>query len=442
MKFNVNEINSSEKEVEVTLEFDEIKEELNTEVSKQVKKLNIPGFRKGKVPHSIVKKMYGDAFEYEASEKVANSRFWKLAKDNSLNPIGQPVMTDLDFKVGEDLKFKVKFETIPSLEVKDYTGLEIEVPEYVAKDEEVEKEILNIKKSNSTKEKAEQVSDSNFTIDVEMQRINEDGTPFENTKVEKMQIDLTNERVHPDIIKNAQDKKVGESFRFSFDDKKKVAKTDGSEEEVNERITYDIQIKEINKIILPELDADLVKKVTKDKVSNEADLRVEIKKDIQGYYDQQIEQITRGTLINKIIENNDFNPPSTLVNNILGEMIKSEEERLNQQGIKKINRDNLATYLKPSAEHEVKWYLLKAEIEKKENIKISEEELNEMAKKDSEKTGLPVEKLINYYKNSNQTERLSEQKLFDYLKMNSTIKRVDPEKFHKHEHEKEEVNEK
>ena len=65
-----------------------------------------------------------------------------------------------------------------------------------------------------------------------------------------------------------------------------------------------------------------------------------------------------------------------------------------------------------------------------------------MAKKDSEKTGLPVEKLINYYKNSNQTERLSEQKLFDYLKMNSTIKRVDPEKFHKHEHEKEEVNEK
>ena len=442
MKFNVNELNNSEKEVEVTLEFEEIKEELNSEVSKQVKKLNVPGFRKGKVPRSIVKKMYGDAFEYEASEKVANSRFWKIAKDHSLNPIGQPVMTDLDFKVGEDLKFKVKYETIPALEVKNYTGLEIEVPDYIAKDEEVEKEIFNIKKSNSTKEKAEQVTDNNFIIDVEMQRINEDGTPFENTKVEKMQIDLTNERVHPDIVQNAKDKKVGDSFRFSFDDKKKVPKADGTEEEVTEKVIYDIQIKDINKIVLPELNEELVKKVTKDKVTNETDLRTEIKKDIQGYYDQQIEQITRGTIINKIIENNDFTPPATLVNNILEEMIKSEEQRLNQQGIKKINKDNLATYLKPSAEHEVKWYLLKAEIEKKENIKVSEEELNEMAKKDSEKTGLPVEKLINYYQNSNQTERLAEQKLFDYLKMNSKIKRVDPEKFHKHEHEKEEVNEK
>ncbi len=442
MKFNVNEISSSEKEVEVTLDFEEIKAELDTEVSKQVKKLNVPGFRKGKVPRTMVKKMYGDAFEYEASEKVANLHFWKIAKDNSLNPIGQPVMTDLDFKVGEDLKFKVKFETIPSLEVKNYSNLEIEVPDYVVNDEEVEKEIFNIKKSNSTNEKADVVTDENFIIDVEMQRINEDGTPFEETKVEKMQIDLTNERVHPDIINNAKDKKVDEFFRFSFDEKKKVPKADGTDEEVTENFLYDIHIKEINKIVLPELSQELVKKVTKDKVTSETDLRTEIKKDIQGYYDQQIEQITRGSLINKIIENNDFAPPTTLVNNILEEMIKSEEQRLNQQGIKKVNKENLSSYLKPSAEHEVKWYLLKAEIEKKENIKVSDEELNEMAKKDSEKTGLPIEKLINYYKNSNQAERLSEQKLFDYLKMNNSIKRVDPENFHKHEHPKEELNDK
>jgi trigger factor len=442
VKFNVNEITSSEKEVEVTLEFEEIKSDLESEVSKQVKKLNVPGFRKGKVPRNIVKKMYGDAFEYEASEKVANSHFWKIAKDNSLNPIGQPVMTDLDFKVGEDLKFKVKFETIPSLEVKNYTELEIEVPDYVANDDEVEKEIFNIKKSNSVNEKAEVVDGNNFIIDVEMQRINEDGTPFENTKTEKMQIDLTNERVHPDIINNANGKKVEETFQFSFDDKKKVPKPDGTEEEVSEKFVYDIKILDINKIVLPELNEELVKKVTKDKVTNESDLRVEIKKDIQSYYDQQIEQTTRGKLINKIIENNEFTPPVTLVNNILEEMIKSEEQRLNQQGIKNIKKENLVAYLKPSAEHEVKWYLLKAEIEKKENIKVSDEELNEMAKKDSEKTGLPVEKLINYYQNSNQTERLLDQKLFDYLKMNNSIKKVDPEKLHNHEHEKEELHDK
>jgi trigger factor len=177
-----------------------------------------------------------------------------------------------------------------------------------------------------------------------------------------MQIDLTNERVRPDIIKNANGKKIGETFQFSFDDKKKIAKPDGTEEEISEKVLYDIRIIDINKMVLPDLNEELVKKVTKDKVTNEADLRTEIKKDIQNYYDQQMEQITRGKLINKIIENNEFTPPVTLVNNILDEMIKSEEQRLNQQGIKKINRENLVTYLKPSAEHEVKWYLRKKKI--------------------------------------------------------------------------------
>ena len=90
----------------------------------------MPGFRKGKVPLNMIKKMYGDALEYEASEKVANSRFWDVAKEKELNPIGQPQMTDIKFNPGEDLSFKVKFEILPELEVKDYKNLEIEIPEF------------------------------------------------------------------------------------------------------------------------------------------------------------------------------------------------------------------------------------------------------------------------------------------------------------------------
>ena len=74
MEYKLNELNSSEQEVEVSYAYDEIKKEIETEVRKQTKNIQMPGFRKGKVPLGVLKKMYGDALEHEASEKVANSK--------------------------------------------------------------------------------------------------------------------------------------------------------------------------------------------------------------------------------------------------------------------------------------------------------------------------------------------------------------------------------
>ena len=106
MEFNVVDISSSEKEIEIKLTYDEIKEDLEKEIKKESKKVQIPGFRKGKVPINMVKKFYGDALDYEASEKVANNWFWKTAEEKDLKPIGRPSMTDLQFEPGKDISFQ------------------------------------------------------------------------------------------------------------------------------------------------------------------------------------------------------------------------------------------------------------------------------------------------------------------------------------------------
>lgn len=429
MEFTVNEISQSEKEIEVSLSYDEIRDEIEKEVKKQARDIQVPGFRKGKVPKNILKQRYGNALEYDASEKVANARFWQLAKENDLRPIGQPVMTDLDFNPEKDFKFKVKYEVVPEIEVKDYTNQSIEVPDFKVKQDEVEKEIEHILKSNSTQEDAEVVGDDeNYILDVELTRLNEEGQPAQGSKPEKMQIDLSNANVHPDIKKNAGGKKVGEKFNFHFHDEKTVKNKEGIDEQVTEHFDYEVLITGIKKIILPELNEDLIKKITKDKISNEEELKKGIEQDIQNYYEQRIEEYTRNRLIGMIIQKNDFTPPNTLVESILEEMVKSEEERLKKQGMKKVDTNYLREYLKPSALNEVKWYQLKNEIQKKENLQVTDQELEEMAKVDSEKTGLPIDKLINYYKSSNQIERMLDKKIFDFLKTNNEIKRVNPEK--------------
>ncbi len=428
MEVKINDITTSERELEATLKYDEFKDQLESEVKKQAKKIQLPGFRKGKVPLAMIKKMYGDSLDYEASEKVANKKFWEISKEKKIDPIGQPVLSDIKFKPGEDLYFKVKFEVYPTIEVKEYKDLDVDVPDFQVKDEDVEKEIVQIKKSNAEKVKVDKVKGPENIIDVEVLRINEDGTPFKNAKSEKIQIDLSNENVQKEIIENSKDKKVGDKFKFSFKDERNLKNSKGEEEKVTENFIYEAEIKEINKLSLPDLNEEFVKKITKEKVTNEKELREEIRKDITAYFTQQENEFLQNKLISTIVEKNDFTPPETIVNNYLENLVNHEEEHAKKEGVKDFNKEEASNRLKKTAEYQVKWIMLKSEIEKSEKIEVNEEDLKKMAEKDAEKTGITVDKLLNYYKSSNYSDKLKEQKLLDFLKENNNIKKVDPNK--------------
>ena len=189
---------------------------------------------------------------------------------------------------------------------------------------------------------------------------------------------------------------------------------------------------------MPDLDEALIKKATKDKVSTEAELKEEIRNDIQKYFDQQMDDILRGKLITQIIKNNEFNPPQTLINNVLEDYVKREEEQYKKQGYKKYDKEEGKKRLAKSAEVEVKWFILKESIQKQENIALSDEELNQLAVKDAEQTGIAVDKLLNYYKSSNYAGKFVENKVFQFLKENNNIKKVEPDKTDIHNHEEHE----
>ena len=427
MEYKIIDLTESEKEVEVKLPYDEIKKEIESEVLKQTKNIQLPGFRKGKVPLSMIKKRFGDALEYEASEKVANARFWEVSKEKELNPIGQPQLIDIKFNPGEELFFKVKYEILPELAVKDYKGNKIELPDFNVRDEEIEHEIEHILKANSTTGGVEAVGeDNNYIINIEIQRVDENGNPLQESKPEVVDIDLTNERVNSEIIENSKGKKAGDSFTFSFKDEH-THKVGDKEEKHVENLHYNAKLNSVKKIIMPELNEELIKKVTKEKLSTEQELRDGIKKDIQSYYDQKVGELLRDKLLQLIVEKNDFTPPQTMVRNVLDDLVKHEEEVQKKAGYKKFDREDVEKKLLKTAELEVKWFLIKKAIFKKENISVNDDDLKELAKKDAEKTGLPEDKLINYYKTSNIGERLLDNKLFDFLKEQNEITKVDPE---------------
>lgn len=429
MELKINNLSTSEKEVEVTFPYEEIKSQLESEILKQTKKIQLPGFRKGKVPVNMLKKMYGDSLEYEASEKIASDKFYSLSKDKHLHPIGHPTITDLKYNPGENLFFKVKYDVIPELDVKDYTNLEIEIPHFQIKDEMIESEIQNILKSNSTNETVEVVGDGkNYILDVEFKRVDDNGEPYAGSVPESLTVDLSNELVQKEIIENAAGKKAGETFSFTFTDKRAEKKDGEQEQKTPETFNYSALIKGIKKTTLPELTEEFIKKVTNDKASSEKEMREQIRSDYQNYYNEQEENLTIDKLIDQIVKNNDFVAPKSMVASFLEDTVKREEEESKKRGYKKFDKKSAEQRLQKFSELEVKWYLISEAIKKKENITLTDEELNELAAADAEKTGIALDKLISYYKSSNLTEKLTNKKLFTFLKEKNIIKTVEPDK--------------
>lgn len=422
MDTKVNVLSNIEHELEVNLNYDEISNEIKEVYKKESKTISMPGFRKGKVPMQLLQKTYGDAIEYKASEDIANKKFWEIVEEMKLEPISTPSMTDLDFVRGEKLFFKVKYEVKPVLELKDYKGVESEKPIFKVKESEIEAEIESIKKSKATYEETEIAADKFHRITVDLQRKDKDGTLIVGSRSENIVIDLSDTNIAPAIAEGAIGKKTGDMFDFNFIDEHKHG-----EETHREEFFYDAEIKKIEKLVFPEENEEFFKSISNDKAANNDELKAHISENYQKYFDQQSERIFKNNLLKKIVENNDFTPPKGFVELLANRMVESEKEQAKRHNQKTMDDEELKNQLYPRAEWNAKWQIIMEQIAETENIVLNDSDLEEIVKKDAESTGIPVEKLVKFYKDSKRDISLLEEKVIDFLVENNKVIEVDPE---------------
>jgi trigger factor len=422
LEIKLNELTLSEHEVEVTLQYEEIKPEIEEAYKKERKNISLPGFRKGKLPMHMLKKMYGEAIEYQAAEEIANKKFWDVVEAEGLKPISTPQLNDLDFKINEKLFFKVKYEVIPNLELKNYKGVEVEKPIFKVKDEDIDKEVDTILKSRATFEDAEIVEDTFYRITVDLQKLDEEGNAIEGAVSNGMTIDLSDPKVNPEIVKKAKNKKAGSKFKFTFEDEHKHG------EEVHKEIyNYSADVKKVEKIVLPEATEELIEELSGKQSKTLAEFKSQIKDNFEKYYEGQSENIVINSLLSQIVENNSFDPPAGYVEVIEKRLLEQEKENAKKYNAL-FNEDMVKENIKPRAIWNSKWQIILENICKAENIEVTDSELEELAGKEAENTGISKEKLIKYYKDIKQDEVLREEKVIKFLKDSAKIIEVDPEK--------------
>ena len=403
MEVTVHTLSDCDREMEFQLTTEELAPHFEEAYKKAIPLIEIKGFRKGKVPVMMIKKMFGESIEIQAIEELSNDTFKKTIEERSISPIGTPTMTDMKYKRGEPLAFKVKYEVKPEFEAKDFRGIEVEQFVHHTNENELNDEIKRLQHINATYEEAKKVTGEEFIVTVDVVEFDENGT-LSNRKQEATRVYMnepTTEKEIKDALKGAV---VGDVREATF----KHEHGDHSHS-----IHLQLTVKKVEKITLPEVNDEFAKKVSKDKFSTIDELKKSISEDLEKFWTERSIRRFESDILKKVVEQYSFTVPESVVNNLLDAYVQEvKEQQPNRALPKNFNEKQYRDMYHANALWEAKWLLVKEQLLKKENLQMTDGDIEKLAETESAKMGIDKERLVNFYKTS---ETISERVLYDKL---------------------------
>jgi len=411
-----------------TLEFSVDKETFDKAVSnayrKQVGKITIPGFRKGKAPRSVIEKMYGKGFFYEdAINEVLPDAFDEALKESKLHMVGQPefdVVSIDDNGVVMSAKVAVK----PTVKIDGYLGIEAEKNVAEVTDEELNNEINTIRERNSREiEVTDGVSQMGdvCTIDYEG---SVDGVPFEGGKGSDYPLKLGS----GNFIPGFEEQVAGHKLEEEFDVNVTFPEEYHAKELAGKAAVFKTVIHNIKHIELPEADNDFAKDVSEFDTMDEyrADLKAKIAKRHEDEADRKFEDAILDTLIEKM----KADIPEQMFVAETENFVRDYDNRLRMQGLDLktyfqytgLNLDTLRQQLRPQAEKQVKLRLALEAVAKKEKIKVTKADIEEEIKRIADAYQMEADKVREMVPEDSIAEDMKVKKAMELIKENAVAK--------------------
>ena len=414
MDVTINTISEVRQEADIHLSNDELQPHFDKAYQKYQPKLEMKGFRKGKVPMEIVKRIYGDAIEHEALDEVASEVYREAMSERQIRPLGTPSMMDADFKRGEHFHFKIQYDVKPVITLGRYTGIRVEKKKYSVSDEAIDARIHLIRQANGTTEEVTTVTDAEHTVIGDAQELDDSGAPIVGKRTPDARFYLADTSLVKGIRDCLSNATVGETYKAQFE---------SHHGDHSHKINLAIKVKKIEKMNLPPLDADFVKKVTSDKMSTPEELRTQIQQDLERRNRDQEEREVEDVLARELVKMHDFPVPESMVNTLLDAFVddvkgKSRDRKLPRD----FDEEKFRQESRDGAVWQAKWMLLKERIAEVEGITITDAELEALADVESTKTGVDKARLFEYIKSSGSGhEQLLANKLMAFLKSQAQI---------------------
>ena len=382
MEAKMEKIDVNVVKFEVKVEADKFKEALTRAYKKNVKKFNVPGFRKGKVPMAVVKKYYGiEVLLEDAINFAIDSSYKEVLKENNIIPVDYPQIDVVEVGEGKDFIYTAEVTVYPEVKLGEYKGLKVEKNSYEVTEEEVSKKLTEMQEKNARVETKEEGSIENGNIAVIDFKGFIDGEAFEGGEGTDYELEIGSGT----FIGNFEEQLVGKNVNDNVEVNVTFPENYGREELNGKPAKFEVVIKGIKVKELPALDDEFAKEVSE--FDTLADLKADITKNLEETNNSRAEREFEEAVILAATENANVEIPAVMIEKEIDKMVQNLEQRLQYQGLTLeqyfqftgSDAEKMREYMKENAERKVKTDLVLEAIEKAENIDATEEEIRAKA---------------------------------------------------------------
>lgn len=393
---------------------------------------SIDGFRKGKAPKSIIEKHYGEGvFFEEAVNQLFQQNYLNAVQELDLDIIDSPAAEFSEIGKGKPMTITITVPVYPVVEVKDYMGVEAEQEKAQVSDESVQAEIDNMLKRNARMITVDRESKKGDTLIFDFKGF-VDGEQFEGGTAERHELKLGSGMFIPGFEEQLEGLKAGDSKNVEVKFPENY-----TEELAGKDATFECLVHEVKEEEIPELDDEFVKDVSEFDTVDE--LKEDIKKRQLENAKNMVMSRAKDAVVEKVYENNPVDVPDVMVEDEITRMIQEIGQQLSYQGL---TVDNYLQYmgkdmsemrneLREDAAKKVGTRIVLMSIIDKENIEVSEEEMEAELAKIAEAYKKDVEEIKNMIGIENLTyfqKDVQITKVIDMLYDNAKIKEVEPKK--------------
>lgn len=384
---------------------DEAAREYDLIAKKVAKSVNLPGFRKGKVPAQVVRKSFKAELDKEFVETVVPKAFGAALEETGIDPVTEPKFEDLSFGDERPLSFKADFDARPDLEPTGYEGVAVtkEIPE--VQDEQIDKVAEDFRASRSELEEVDRPAIEGDHVVVDYYAIDDQDAKIEGREVNDYVVEVGAGTVVEQFEAAVRGSKAGDfaiaevPYPEDYDDAELAGKT----------ARYRLMIRKVQEKRLPELTDELVETTTDVKTVEElrGKIREELEREADRFATNKLEQ----EILEKVLDANPFEAPESLVEGLLEDFVHQQKHEMQRAGQdpESMETEAVKQQNRPGAERQVQRMLMLDAIAQKQDIAVEQKELQDRVLAMSQAYGVDPRQMIEQFGGDRFLRRISRE---------------------------------
>jgi len=411
LKVTISNPESWRRVVDIQVPKEEVDALYNDKIATYKKKLSLPGFRAGKVPLSIIKSRFGKGVFSETVEDLVQAKFETVCKEHEITPISKGALSNFKGDEGTDVSFTITTEVDPSIEIKGYDKLKITVTPAKIKDDDVDKAIEELRERSAEFKDIDRPAQKGDFLTLEYSKVVVDNVERTDFKNPAYPIELGKSQLK-DFDKSLAGHLAGEVVEVSL----KFPKDFAGEQLAGKHGVFTVKINKVAEKILPELDAEFLKKLGT--FSDIEGLKKQVRADLEQQEAKRAKNEAYNNAIDTLISGNPFEVPPSRIEDYLDHLME-EMARYRRVNEPAPSREEVRNQYHESALRALKRFRIIDFIATQEKIKAGQEDVDKEIEKIAKMYNQPFDQVKQAFRQNGTTNKIRadirEQKTLDYL---------------------------